>query len=141
MKRDEFEKLVIDAIDNLPEQFRSKIKNLAVVIEDKPTERTHRSLGLPPHPTTPPRGEEEGEGFNPSRHDIILGLYEGVPLSERTHMYGMVMPDKITIFKKSIEQICRTDDQIKQAVIHTVQHEVAHHFGISDEQLREMGVY
>ena len=123
MKRDEFEKLVIDAIDNLPEQFRSKIKNLAVVIEDKPTERTHRSLG----------GQRD--------HDLILGLYEGVPLLERTHMYGMVMPDKITIYKKNIELVCRTDDEIKQSVIHTVQHEVAHHFGISDEQLREMGVY
>ena len=115
--------MVIDAIDNLPEQFRSKIKNLAVVIEDKPTERTHRSLG------------------GPRDHDLILGLYEGVPLSERTHMYGMVMPDKITIFKKSIEQVCRSDDEIKQAVIHTVQHEVAHHFGISDEELRKGGVY
>jgi predicted Zn-dependent protease with MMP-like domain len=123
MKRDEFEKLVIDAIDNLPEQFRSKIKNLAVVIEDKPTERTHRSLG----------GHRD--------RDIILGLYEGVPLLERTHMYGMVMPDKITIFKKSIEQVCRSDEEIKQAVIHTVQHEVAHHFGISDEELRKGGVY
>jgi predicted Zn-dependent protease with MMP-like domain len=123
MKRDEFEKLVIDAIDNLPEQFRSKIKNLAVVIEDKPTERTHRALG----------GQRD--------HDLILGLYEGVPLLERNHMYGMVMPDKITIFKKSIEQVCSNDDQIKQAVIHTVQHEVAHHFGISDEELRKGGVY
>ena len=123
MNRDEFEKLVIDSIDNLPEQFRSKIKNLAVVIEDKPTERTHRSLG----------GHRD--------HDLILGLYEGVPLLERTHMYGMVMPDKITIFKKSIEQVCSNDDQIKQAVIHTVQHEVAHHFGISDEELRKGGVY
>lgn len=133
--------MVIDAIDNLPEQFRSKIKNLAVVIEDKPSERTHRILGLPPHPTSPQRGEEKGEGFNPHRHDIILGLYEGVPLSERTHMYGMVMPDKITIYKKNIEQVCSNDDQIKQAVIHTVQHEVAHHFGISDEELRKGGVY
>ncbi|MEW6026592.1 MAG: metallopeptidase family protein [Planctomycetota bacterium] len=123
MKRDEFEKLVIDAIDNLPEQFRSKIKNLAVVIEDKPTEKTHRSLG------------------GPKDRDIILGLYEGVPLLERTHMYGMVMPDKITIYKKNIERVCRTDAEIKQAVIHTVRHEVAHHFGISDEELREGGIY
>ena len=115
--------MVIDAIDNLPEQFRSKIKNLAVVIEDKPTEKTHRSLG------------------KQRDNDIILGLYEGVPLLERTHMYGMVMPDKITIYKKNIERVCSNDDQIKQAVIHTVQHEVAHHFGISDEELRKGGVY
>ena len=123
--------MVIDAIDNLPEQFRSKIKNLAVVIEDKPTERTRRALGGPlGHPVGGPRD-----------NDIILGLYEGVPLLERTHMYGMIMPDKITIYKKNIEQVCRSDEEIKQAVIHTVQHEVAHHFGISDEELRKGGVY
>lgn len=140
MKRDEFEKLVIDAIDNLPEQFKSKIKNLAVVIEDKPSARENRALGLPPHPTSPQRGEEKDEGGQ-IRDDLILGLYEGVPLLERTHMYGMVMPDKITIFKKSIEQVCRTDDEIKQVIIETVQHEVAHHFGISDEELRKGGIY
>lgn len=118
MKRDEFEKLVVSALEDLPRFFRDKMNNVSIVIEDKPTKKQ----------------------FN-RQNELILGLYQGVPLSDRTHLYGMVMPDKITLFKKNIELVCRTDAEIRKLVIRTVQHELAHHFGISDERLREMGKY
>ncbi|MFH1231569.1 MAG: metallopeptidase family protein [Planctomycetota bacterium] len=125
MTRQEFEKLVIAALEDLPKFFRQKMQNVDIVIEDKPSLKQLRLFNKT-HQTS---------------QDLILGLYQGVPLSDRTHLYGMVLPDKITIFKKNIEQIYQTPNQIKTVVYHTVQHEIAHHFGISDQRLREMGVY
>ncbi len=69
----------------------------------------------------------------------LLGLYEGVPLTERSE-YSMVLPDKITLFQGSIEAICSTGDEIVEQVRETVVHEVAHHFGIDDDRLEELGV-
>ena len=70
-----------------------------------------------------------------------MGLYQGVPLSKRTHFYGNVLPDKITIFRNNIERVCRTDDEIKETIRRTVIHEFAHYFGISDEHMRKSGTY
>jgi predicted Zn-dependent protease with MMP-like domain len=122
MKRTEFEKLVREALEDLPEFFRMKMENVGVVIENSPTRKQLKELS-----------DERGE--------IIIGLYEGVPLSERTHLYGMVLPDKITLFKKNIEKTCRSKAEIKKTVIQTVKHEIAHHFGISDKRLEELGAY
>ncbi|MBI4835293.1 MAG: metallopeptidase family protein [Planctomycetes bacterium] len=122
MKRTEFEKLAREALENLPEFFRSKMENVGIVIEDTPSKKQLKELS--------------GE-----RSEIILGLYQGIPLSERTHLYGMVLPDKITLFKKNIEKTCRSKAEIKKTVIQTVKHEIAHYFGISDEHLEEMGTY
>lgn len=119
MKLKKFEKLVTDALESLPAYFKDKIENVAVVIEDK----------------SAPKKDDDTNRY------IILGLYEGVPLSDRTHLYGMVLPDKITIFKRNIEQACRTEEEIRELVTRTVLHELAHHFGISDRRLREMGAY
>jgi predicted Zn-dependent protease with MMP-like domain len=71
----------------------------------------------------------------------LLGLYEGVPLSKRTHQYGLVMPDKISLFRGNIERACRTKKAMKRAIRHTVQHELAHHFGIDDDRLEDLGIY
>ena len=76
-----------------------------------------------------------------SHRRMVLGLYQGVPLSKRSHYYGMVMPDKVSIFKDNIERICSSDEEIVRLVAHTVQHEMAHHLGISDDRLRELGIY
>lgn len=122
MKSHDFEKLVLTALEDLPEFFRQKMQNVDIVIEDKPSLKQLRL-------------------FNETHQEIILGLYQGIPLSDRTHLYGMVLPDKITIFQKNIERVCQTPLQIKKVVYQTVQHEIAHHFGISDQKLREMGVY
>jgi predicted Zn-dependent protease with MMP-like domain len=121
MDAQKFEMLVARAIDSLPEEFRERMENVDVVVADEPTPEQMYSLG-----------ESEAE--------TLLGLYEGVPLTERSPYYGLVMPDKITIFQKPIESICRSDNEVVARVRNTVLHEIAHHFGISDERLRQLGM-
>lgn len=122
MKRDEFEQLVMKAVEDLPEVFKDKLDNVDIVVENGPPSGSNRVVD---------------EHYK----RLVLGLYQGVPLSERTHYYGMVMPDKISIFKKNIERVCRTDQDVVRLVSHTIQHELAHHFGISDQRLRDLGIY
>lgn len=122
MDRKDFKKLVVEALEDLPEFFKQKLENVEVVVEDEPTPEEAKALGA-------------------TQREMLLGLYHGVPLLTRTHSYGMVLPDKITIFKKNLERVGRTDEETKKLVVHTVQHELAHHFGISDEKLRELGIY
>ena len=117
-----FEELVAEAVDGLPSAFAKRLQNVEVTIERWPSRRQLRAVDTP-HGHT------------------LLGLYEGVPLTERTSGYGMVLPDKITIFQGPIEEMCITDDDIRSQVRHTVVHEIAHFFGISDDQLRKMGAY
>jgi predicted Zn-dependent protease with MMP-like domain len=74
-------------------------------------------------------------------NQILLGLYEGIPQTRRISNYGMVLPDKITIFQKNIEAKCRNEEEILAEIEHVVKHEIAHHFGISDDRLREIGKY
>jgi predicted Zn-dependent protease with MMP-like domain len=117
-----FESLVIAAVESLPAEFRRKLENIDIVVEDEPTAERIREAGV-------------------KKSVFLLGLYQGVPLSKRTHYYGNVLPDKITIFRNNIERICRTDGEIKEAVKRTVIHEFAHYFGISDEDMRKAGTY
>jgi len=117
-----FESLVVEAVESLPWDFRRKLENIDIVVEDEPT-------------------PEDGKAAGSKGRDLLMGLYQGVPLSKRTHFYGNVLPDKITIFKNNIERICRTDDEIKETVRRTVIHEFAHYFGISDEHMRSSGTY
>jgi len=117
-----FEELVAEALDDLPPDIQEKLENVEVVVEWQPTPVQLHHLGLRPGHT-------------------LFGLYEGVPLTGRTSHYGLVLPDKITIFRQPIEAHCRSDEQVRQVVRRTVLHELAHHFGISDERLRELGVY
>ena len=74
-----------------------------------------------------------------SRGDDLLGLYEGVPLTEREAYGGMVLPDRITIYRRPICEMCETEDEVVETVRDTVIHEVAHHFGIDDDRLDELG--
>lgn len=122
MKREVFEKLVIKALEELPREFKDSLENVEVVVEDEPR-------------------PEHAEKIVEERNKLVLGLYQGVPLSKRTHYYGMVMPDKISIFQKNIEKVCSTDEEVVKLVSHTVEHELAHHMGISDDRLRELGIY
>ena len=116
-----FETLVRQAIQELPSAFLDRMDNLDIVVEDwaSPTQL----IGS---------GIEEKE--------YLLGLYEGIPLPDR-YDYNLVLPDKITLFKKAIESICDTDEEIVSEVRATVVHEIAHHFGIDDQALHEMGIY
>lgn len=118
----DFEALVAEALESLPEEIARYLNNVDVVIEWAPSPQQLHRLGLQPPQT-------------------LLGLYEGIPLTERTSSYGLVLPDRIAIFQRPIEQLCRTPEQIRAQVRRTVIHELAHHFGISDDRLRELGAY
>ena len=110
---DDFEDLVDDAVASLPEDLRGFMSNVAVVVEDEPP------AGLP-----------------------LLGLYQGVPLTRRTTAYAAVPPDKITIYRGPLERLTGGDpDGLRAQVRRVVLHEIAHHFGISDERLRELDRY
>ncbi|MDD4858689.1 MAG: metallopeptidase family protein [Dehalococcoidales bacterium] len=119
MERARFEQLVVQAVEALPDEFAERLDNIDVVVAEKPSARQLRYERMP-------RGE------------TLLGLYEGVPLTERSSQYGLVLPDKITIFQLPIEQYCRSDSEIVREIGKVVRHEIAHHFGISDERLDEL---
>ena len=118
----DFEQLVAQALDNLPDAFRERLDNVEVVVEDWPDRGTLRLAGIQ----------------NPMQ---LLGFYHGVPLTERSHGYTLVLPDKISIYQQPIESMCRTPEAIRAQVRRTVMHELAHHFGIDDSRLREIGAY
>jgi len=119
MERERFEELVEEALAELPEQFRERIQNLAVVVEDKPSREVYERTG--------------GSPFS-----LILGLYHGVPFKHRGPFYGNLPPDVITIYQKPIEQICSTEKEIKKKVREVVFHEIGHYFGFNDKELKEI---
>lgn len=116
---EEFEKLVAEAITQLPANIRANMDNVAVVIEDSPSGRQRLKAGL-------------------RADDLLFGLYEGIPKTSRGAGYTGVLPDKITIFKDSIEIVAKTPEDIKAQVMETVWHEIAHHFGINEERVRKL---
>jgi predicted Zn-dependent protease with MMP-like domain len=106
-----FEELVVEAVDGLPAWVRDRLDNVEVLIEDHP-----------------PPGEN------------LLGLYEGVPLTERGVDYTWALPDRITLYRRPIEREASGDEEaVREVVAETVIHEMAHFFGISDERLHELG--
>jgi predicted Zn-dependent protease with MMP-like domain len=121
MDRQRFEWLVAKAVISLPDEFRTRLENIDVVVADQPTPTQLKAL-------------------NRKQGETLLGLYEGVPLTRRSRHYGLVAPDKITIFQEPIESICRNDAEIITRIQRVVQHEIAHHFGISDARLKELGM-
>jgi predicted Zn-dependent protease with MMP-like domain len=121
MQREKFEALVERAIDNLPLEFQQKLDNVDIVVEDWPTPGQLRQAKLK-HP------------------DQLLGLYQGVPQTRRGRGYGLVLPDKISIFQKPIEAQCRFVDEIEVRIEAVVRHEIAHHFGLDDKALQKIEV-
>ena len=119
MKKERFEWFVARAIASLPDEFLTKLENVDVVVEDWPTHGQLAMAGL-------------------GRDKTLLGLYEGVPLTKRGVHYGLVPPDKITIFQKPIEAKCRHDAEITAEIQRVVRHEIAHHFGIGDARLKQI---
>jgi predicted Zn-dependent protease with MMP-like domain len=115
MEEKRFRELVKEALDLLPSEFAKKLDNVEVVVEDSPTDEMLSELGL-------------------SQEDLLFGLYRGIPQTKRT-FYSGVLPDKIIIFKNSIEAVADTDEEIREQVRKTVVHEIGHHFGLSDRQL------
>ncbi len=111
ISRARFEELVADALDGVPEQLMRQLRNVVILVEDE----------------SPP----EAPG--------LLGLYEGYALTDRGWDYAGVLPDRITIYRYPILRICATEEQVVQEVTVTVVHEIAHHFGIDDARLHELG--
>ncbi len=109
-------------MQQLPPALSDRIDNVAVRIENHPTPAQLRRWDVP-------------LGM------MLLGFYEGVPLTDRTADYGLVPPDVIYVFQKAIEEICSTEDEIREQLRRTVWHEIAHHFGIDDDRLEELGRY
>jgi len=120
MDRQRFERLVARAVQALPEEFAIRLENITVAVEDQPTHRQLAKLRL-------------------KRGLTLFGLYEGVPLTKRGAHYGLAVPDKITIFQRSIESAYQDDTDITAEIQRVVQHEIAHHFGIGDARLRQLG--
>jgi len=122
MSRSAFEAIVADALDAVPEEFRSMMDNIDIAVEDWPDQETMR------------RARAEGAAQ-------LMGVYYGVPLTRRGHNYSMVLPDKISVYRMPILMRCRTPKEVRDTVRRVVRHEVAHHFGIGDERLREIGAH
>jgi predicted Zn-dependent protease with MMP-like domain len=110
--RVKFEELVAEAVDSLPQWVLDRLENVEVLVEDRP-----------------PRGEPN-----------LLGQYRGIPLTHRMN-YAGVLPDTITLYRSTIERSARDQDDLRRIIAHTVEHEVAHFFGISDDRLRDLGAY
>ncbi|GLY04930.1 MULTISPECIES: metallopeptidase family protein [Actinoplanes] len=111
MSRERFEELVGEALDEVPTELMSLMNNVVFLVEDRPADGT----------------------------DDLLGLYEGVALTERGWDYAGFLPDRITIYRLPTLKVCDTEDDVVEEVTVTVVHEIAHHFGIDDEQLHHLG--
>jgi len=119
MEREKFETLVERAVNDLPFEFRARLENVDVVVEDWPTPTQLRQVKLR-HP---------GQ---------LLGLYQGIPQAKRGRGYIMVLPDKISIFQRPIEAQCHSDEEIEVKIGEVVRHEIAHHFGTDEKTLRRI---
>jgi predicted Zn-dependent protease with MMP-like domain len=122
VKLEEFEKLAAEGYERLPEWAREKIKNVALLIEDEPSEEDRHLQGL-------------------SDDETLLGLYKGIPLSERGSHYGegMVLPDTITLYRLPILETAEEDNlDVRDVVADTIWHEFAHHFGIDEDGVRSL---
>jgi predicted Zn-dependent protease with MMP-like domain len=111
MSRERFEELVADALDEVPEELAALVDNVVVLVEDEP----------------------------PADDPELLGFYDGTPLTERDTRYAGVVPDRIMIFRNPTLRMCEDEDEVVDEVRITVVHEIAHHFGIDDDRLHELG--
>jgi len=118
LNRRKFEKIVKKGIKAIPERFLQKLNNMAIVIGDEPTPAQKKKLNIRSNWT-------------------LFGLYEGIPQLSRGANYSAALPDKITIFQKPIEAAARDEENIKEIVKNTVWHEIAHHFGMNEVQVRQ----
>ena len=118
--RAEFQKLVARAVELLPPRFLARLENVDVVVEDEPTDEDLDLAGVEPGGT-------------------LLGLYHGIPQSERGSWYGNMLPDRIVIYQRPIEAVARNRREIQKEIRITLMHEIGHHFGLGEEELSEAG--
>ncbi len=126
MRRERFKELVAEALDSLPGEFRRRMENVAVLVEDVPREQRERRRRKLPRPrSSEPR-------------TLVLGHYIGTPMTERSVFAVPGGPDRIILYQKNIEAVCRDEREVREQVRLTVIHEVGHYFGMSEEQLRDV---
>ena len=118
MKREHFTQVVEEVLDSLPDEFRSRIRNLAVLVED-----------LPPHQRAPRRGGER---------QLLLGIFHGVPTTRKSIFDVSTGPDHIVLYQQNIEAICSNEAEIREQIRLTVIHELGHYFGMDEEQLKDV---
>jgi len=120
MDRVEFERVVQEVFDALPAPFRDAIDNVRIVVEDRPQRATRA-------------------GYRPGT--LLLGLYEGIPLTKRGSSYGAyaVVPDTITLYRENIGAVSRSDDEVRAVLRDTLIHEIGHYFGMSEREIRAAG--
>lgn len=115
----EFEKLIGQAMDELPEKYMSRLDNVAIVYEDEPTPTQRKQLKL-------------------HCHETLFGLYEGIPLAQRGAGYNLVLPDKITLFKLPMLQASHDLPSLQEQIKNTLWHEIAHHFGLDHDRIHAL---
>lgn len=121
MTRREFERVIEQALDELPQEFRRALDNIDIQVRWRPTLGELRRAGLRPH-------------------DELFGLYIGVPLPDRSHGYGMVLPDTILIYQRTHERYCRSEEEMVEQARKTLLHEIGHYMGIDEDRLHELGM-
>jgi len=119
MTRERFERLVEEALKEIPKRFRKAMHNVAVVVEDEPSQELLDEMEIEPG-------------------DTLFGLYQGTPLPERSWGHGNNLPDRISIYQKPTEEACETEEEIRDCVAETVIHEFGHYFGLSEEEIEEI---
>lgn len=119
MTRGEFEQVVTEALATIPARFRKAMSNIAIVVEDEPSRDVLDTMGIDPG-------------------DTLLGLYQGVPLTERHWGYGNALPDRILLFQGPLERGSEDEDDLVIAVGETLIHEIGHYFGLSEEEIEEI---
>jgi|SRR6516164_3283901 predicted Zn-dependent protease with MMP-like domain len=125
MTQERFVKLVTEVLDSLPDEFRNRIQNLAVIVEEQPpqSKRPRRSVG---------------KSGSVKTHRLVLGEFQGLPATQRSMFDLSSGPDRIILYKKNIEASCRSEDEVRHEVRQTVLHELGHYFGMSEGQLRHV---
>ncbi len=124
MNRQRFRALVEQALDRLPDEFRIRLKNVVVLVEDLPPEDLPGSR-LPRPRSAPPR-------------KLLLGLFHGTPATRQSVFDVSAGPARIVLYQKNIEAVCSGDEEIREQVVLTVMHEIGHYFGMSEDQLRDV---
>jgi predicted Zn-dependent protease with MMP-like domain len=119
MTRAAFERLVAEAVTLIPRRFRREIRNLALIVEDEPTDDLLAEMEIEPP-------------------DSLYGLYQGTPLPERTWAFGNTLPDRIVLFQRPIEEDCEDEDEMRAVIGETLIHEIGHYFGLSEEEIADI---
>lgn len=122
MEKTEFERVAQEAFDALPEELQRKIENVRIVVEDLPTNEALRKSKV-------------------SAGAMLLGLYEGIPLDRRGEHYGVfpVVPDTITLYQRNIESVVRSEAELREKIREVLIHEIAHYFGMTEQEIRKAG--